>query len=50
MIKHFAHKGLEQFFLTGIKARIQAAHATKLQLTFKFDGQDFEVVNYQDYH
>jgi len=25
MIKHFAHKGLEQFFLTGSKAGIQAA-------------------------
>jgi len=35
MIKNFAHKGLEKFFLTGSKAGIQASHATRLtrQLT-----------------
>ncbi len=35
MIKQFKHKGLENFFLTGNKAGIQAAHANKLsrQLT-----------------
>lgn len=35
MIKHFNHKGLENFFLTGSKAGIQANHANKLsrQLT-----------------
>ncbi len=32
MIKQFAHKGLENFFLTGSKAGIQANHATKLRL------------------
>ena len=30
MIKHFTHKGLEKFFLTGSKAGIQATHANKL--------------------
>ncbi|MEJ6003854.1 type II toxin-antitoxin system RelE/ParE family toxin [Paucibacter soli] len=30
MIKSFAHKGLEKFFLTGSKAGIQPAHASKL--------------------
>ncbi len=30
MIKSFRHKGLEQFFLTGSKAGIQAHHAAKL--------------------
>jgi proteic killer suppression protein len=29
-IKSFQHKGLEQFFLKGSKAGIQAAHASKL--------------------
>ena len=32
VIKSFKHKGLENFFLTGSKAGIQAAHAKKLQL------------------
>jgi proteic killer suppression protein len=32
MIKSFAHKGLEQFFLTGSKAGIQSQHATKIRL------------------
>jgi proteic killer suppression protein len=31
MIKSFRHKGLERFFLTGSKAGIQPAHATKLE-------------------
>ena len=91
-IKSFRHKGLEEFFRTGSKAGIQAAHAKKLgrqlhaldnatapeqmgvpgwglhplkgdlagywsvwvnaswRLTFTFDGQDAELVDYQDYH
>lgn len=32
MIKSFAHKGLEQFFLTGSKAGIQPQHAAKIRL------------------
>lgn len=32
MIKSFRHKGIQQFFETGSKARIQAAHANKLRL------------------
>ncbi|HNB55140.1 MAG TPA: type II toxin-antitoxin system RelE/ParE family toxin [Anaerolineales bacterium] len=32
MITSFNHKGLERFFLTGSKAGIQPAHATKLRL------------------
>jgi toxin HigB-1 len=31
VIKSFAHKGLEAFFLTGSKAGIQAAHAARLR-------------------
>ena len=92
MIKDFAHKGLERFFLTGSKAGIQAAHAPKLRLilgrlnasvapqdmnlpglflhelkgdrqgvwsvrvsknwrvTFRFEGADAVVVDYEDYH
>lgn len=92
MIKSFAHKGLEKFFLTGSKAGIQPAHADKLarqlailhiardakemdqpgwrlhrltgrdagrwsvwvngnwRLTFRFIGEDVELLNYQDYH
>ena len=89
MIKSFAHKGLENFFLTGSKAGIRADHAKKLarqlsilsvatnahdmdmpgwrphklstghwsvwvngnwRLTFQFDGEDAEIVDYQDYH
>ena len=92
MIKSFAHKGLEKFFLTGSKSGIQPAHASKLRLilarlhasesprdlalpglrlhqlkgnregvwavdvsgnwriTFRFDGVDADVVDYEDYH
>ena len=92
MIKRFAHKGLEAFYVTSSKAGIQAAHAAKLKrqlaqldqaaapgdmnapgwklhplkgslighwavwvsgnwrLTFKFEGADAAVVDYQDYH
>jgi proteic killer suppression protein len=89
MIKNFAHKGLEKFFITGSKAGIRADHASKLarqlamlhmatdpkemdmpgwklhrlstghwsiwvngnwRLTFSFDGEDAEIVDYQDYH
>ena len=92
MIKNFAHKGLERFFLTGSKAGIQADHASKLRIilgrlnasvapqdmnlpglylhelkgerqgvwsvrvnknwrvTFRFEGTDAVVVNYEDYH
>lgn len=32
MIKSFAHKGLERFFLTGNKAGIQPQHATRIRL------------------
>lgn len=32
MIKSFAHKGLERFFLTGSKASIQPRHAARLRL------------------
>jgi proteic killer suppression protein len=32
VIKHFKHKGLEKFFLTGSKAGIQAAYTAKLRL------------------
>ncbi len=31
MIQSFRHPGLEKFFLTGSKAGIQPAHATKLR-------------------
>jgi len=31
MIKSFAHKGLEEFFLTGTTKGIQAKHATRLE-------------------
>lgn len=31
MIKSFRHKGIQQFFETGSKAKIQAAHANRLQ-------------------
>lgn len=30
MIKTFRHKGVERFFLSGTKAGIQAAHASRL--------------------
>lgn len=92
MIKSFAHKGLERFFIKGNKAGINPAHADKLRrqlarlnatikpqqmdvagwklhaltgelaghwsiwvsgnwrLTFRFDGEDAEIVDYQDYH
>jgi proteic killer suppression protein len=32
MIKSFAHKGLEQLFLTGNKAGIQTQHASRIRL------------------
>ena len=32
MSKSFAHKGLEQFFVTGSKAGIQPRHADRLRL------------------
>jgi toxin HigB-1 len=32
MIKSFAHKGLKAFFISGSKAGIQAAHASRLRL------------------
>ncbi len=32
MIKHFQHRGLEQFFHTGSKAGIRPDHAAKLRL------------------
>jgi len=32
MIRSFKHKGLERFFLKGIKSGIQAKHASKLRL------------------
>ena len=32
MIKSFKHKGLEKFFLDGVKKGIQAQHANKLEL------------------
>ncbi len=32
MIKTFAHKGLERFFMTGTTAGIQAMHAKRLRL------------------
>ena len=92
MIKSFKHKGLERFFLRGVKSGIQVKHADRIRLilgrlnastsaedmnlpglflhglsgkrsktwsvrvsgnwriTFKFDGKDAEVVNYEDYH
>ena len=92
MIKSFSHKGIEMFFKTGSKAKIQTVHAKRLRvqlgkldvstsaedmqlpgwkchalkgelvghwavwvdknwrLTFKFEGTDAVLVNYQDYH
>jgi proteic killer suppression protein len=38
MIKSFRHKGVEQFFLTGNKSGIQAAHAARL-------GRQLSVLN-----
>lgn len=32
MIRSFAHKGLERFFLTGSKAGIQPQHASRIRL------------------
>jgi len=32
MIKSFRHKGVEQFFKTGARAKIQPRHADKLKL------------------
>ena len=34
MIKEFKHKGLEKFFLSGIKVGIQAKHANRLRIVF----------------
>jgi proteic killer suppression protein len=92
MIKSFAHKGLEDFFLTGTTKGIQVKHAAKLEelldrldaavsikgmdfpgsglhrlkgdlknhwsvkvsgnwrMTFRFEGENAYVVDYQDYH
>ena len=92
MIKSFRHKGLEKFFVRGVKSGIQIKHADRIRLilgrlhastsagdmnlpglflhrlsgdrsktwsvrvsgnwriTFKSDGKDAEVVNYEDYH
>lgn len=92
MIKSFAHKGLEKFYLTGNTSGIQAIHAKRLKLilslldsvvvvedmnapglklhrlkgsrksvwsvavqanwrlTFRFEGGNAEIVNYEDYH
>ncbi len=89
MIKSFAHKALENFFLTGSKVDIHPSHAKKLarqlsilnvatsvqdmdmpgwrlrqrstghrsvwvkdnwRLTFCFEGEDAEIVNYQEDH
>jgi proteic killer suppression protein len=92
VIKSFAHKGLEEFFLTGSTKGIQAKHAGKLQhvltlldyahypedmdfhgsglhrlkgklkdrwsvrisgnwrVTFRIEGGDAHIVDYQDYH
>jgi proteic killer suppression protein len=92
VIRSFAHKGLEKFFRTGSKVRIQAQHAVRLRLqltmlddagtpedldapgwrlhplhgdlkshrpvtvsgnwrlTFRFEGEDAILVDYQDYH
>ncbi len=39
MIKSFRHKGIEQFFRTGSKARIQAKHIDRLRkLLFALDN------------
>lgn len=32
MIKGFSHKGLERFFVNGLKSGIQAKHAARLRL------------------
>lgn len=32
MIKNFRHKGLEKYFLRGVKSGIQAQHADRLRL------------------
>ena len=32
MIKGFKHKGLERFFLSGVKSGIQVKHATRLRV------------------
>lgn len=42
MIKSFAHKGLEEFFLTGSTRGIQAKHADKLDsLLDRLDAAEF---------
>jgi toxin HigB-1 len=47
MIRSFRHAGLEKFFLTGSKARIQPAHAAKLrrQLTVLNTARDASRMN-----
>jgi toxin HigB-1 len=92
VIKSFRHKGVELFFRTGSKAKIQSSHAERLRkqlfaldnarlpndmnapgwklhplrgdlethwsvtvsgswrLTFRFEGEDAVLVDYQDYH
>ena len=92
VIKSFRHKGVELFYRTGSKAKIQANHAERLRrqlfaldnarspkdmnapgwklhllhgeledhwsvsvsgnwrLTFRFEGEDAVLVDYQDYH
>jgi len=92
MIKSFAHKGLQRFFVTGSASGIKTIHADRLRLllsmldqavrvsdmdapglrlhplkgklkglwavtvqanwrlTFRFEGGDAYVVDYQDYH
>ena len=59
MIRSYRHKGLQQFAETGSKAGIQPAHIKKLtvqlfngnwRLTFKFEGEDVVLLDYQDNH
>ena len=50
MIRNFRHKGLERFFRTGSKAGIQAHHAERLRLVFRFEEKDAADVDYLDYH
>lgn len=45
MIKSFAHKGLERFFLTGSKAGIRAVHAARLQLLLALLDQAKQVAD-----
>ena len=43
MIKSFAHKGLERFFLTGSKAGIQPMQAERLRLLLSMLDQAFSM-------